>query len=653
MSSFWFAGFSRDSAKKRRSHVDSKRSSRTIEREVVDGKEPEKKPSHDEVRRRRLAYYTATPVERRRMSAAATAKAKSKSTASVTAKSVTTSEQRHQRRKGKSASKGGSGSSLRNSNRPTSRSSKSGRPLSEGEHRTEDYVYAPRSVVLDPIQEEQNSDTESPRESFPRSERRRSSKRYSSSTVFDDEVTPEDSISQVGLHPRPERRRQDAYSRPSLKRSSTTSSRLERVREEPELRRSATSKRSVRPESSVGSTARRHSTSSIPQVPSVVECLTCGSDDVPTKNAAKLSCGHRMCHDCIRRIFDLSVKDPQHMPPRCCTDDPIPVKYVDILFDDKFKAKWTRKYKEYNTRDRLYCATPRCGNWIKPIHVHTERGRKYATCGRCKTKVCGLCGHKMHKSTECPKDPEIAKILKQAKEEGWQRCFNCNAMVERKEGCNHMTCRCKAEFCIVCAKEWKTCDCPWFNYDNAGNPPGAFNPDLLNGWNIPEPIHILYRQVFQAAADAIPPPPAPPARAGAGRANRARPPPEVTYQQEMDQRREQERADADLARRLQFASIWDDEDGERPRRRNGGDELLGLGNAARHFLNDDFVQNAANVVMNAFGDANMGRRGERASGRRRRARPAANQNDGEPGLPPNFLGDESVLGVGPSRRSTR
>ena len=115
-----------------------------------------------------------------------------------------------------------------------------------------------------------------------------------------------------------------------------------------------------------------------------------------------------------------------------------------------------------------------------------------------------------------------------------------------------------------------------------------------------------------------------PVRQGQPRNGRNAPPPELTYQQEQDRRRRQERDDEELARRLQNASFLDD------------DNLLELGNAARHFMNDDFVQNAANVVMNAFGDPNFGRRGERQSGRRRRARQAA-QNDGDLGLAPDFL----------------
>ena len=37
---------------------------------------------------------------------------------------------------------------------------------------------------------------------------------------------------------------------------------------------------------------------------------------------------------------------------------------------------------------------------------------------------------------------QLNSSLKWPKEKGWQRCYSCSAMVELKEGCNHMTCRC-------------------------------------------------------------------------------------------------------------------------------------------------------------------------------------------------------------------
>lgn len=172
-----------------------------------------------------------------------------------------------------------------------------------------------------------------------------------------------------------------------------------------------------------------------------VECLVCMADDLPANKTAKLGCGHRMCHHCLKRQFTLSVTDPRHMPPRCCTHEHIPLKHVERLFDDKFKRQWNKKYQEYKTANRLYCPSKGCGEWIKPskIRMDLTYGMKYARCGRCNTKVCVLCNKKFHTRRECPKDEETNRVVEMAKEQGWQRCYNCKAVVELKEGCNHMT----------------------------------------------------------------------------------------------------------------------------------------------------------------------------------------------------------------------
>ena len=263
----------------------------------------------------------------------------------------------------------------------------------------------------------------------------------------------------------------------------------------------------------------------------LVECLTCLSD-VPASRSAKLACQHRMCHSCLRRIFTLSVTDPQHMPPKCCTADHIPLKHVDRLFDLKFKKTWNRKYQEYTTKNRIYCPARGCGEWIKPAHIHVDTsggangGRKYGKCTRCRTKVCCTCNGRWHSGRECPKDEATARFAEIAKKEGWQRCFNCSATVELKEGCNHMTCRCRAEFCMICGSQWKSCDCPWFNYEAVEN-------DRLNHMQIPQVIPVPQQQQRQE-------------RPGN---------PALGYQEEMERRREQERADEALARRIQILGL--------------------------------------------------------------------------------------------------
>lgn len=162
--------------------------------------------------------------------------------------------------------------------------------------------------------------------------------------------------------------------------------------------------------------------------------------DVSVKKAAHLKCGHWMCNSCIKRAFTLSVEDAAHMPPKCCTKDPIQIRHAERLFDDHFKRNWNSKFTEYTTKNRLYCPARRCGHFIRPSKIKTKSdGRQYARCSHCDTKVCARCSNRWHKTFDCPKDDTIDKFLAQAKEEGWQRCYQCKAMVELHEGCNHMT----------------------------------------------------------------------------------------------------------------------------------------------------------------------------------------------------------------------
>ncbi|KAL6711204.1 hypothetical protein ACN47E_005735 [Coniothyrium glycines] len=302
-----------------------------------------------------------------------------------------------------------------------------------------------------------------------------------------------------------------------------------------------------------------------------VDCLVCMNDELPITKTVKLACGHRMCHSCLKRQFTLSVQDPQHMPPRCCTKEHIPLKYADRLFDDKFKILWNKKYQEYTTENRLYCPARGCGQWIKPSRIRIDRvsNRKYAKCGHCGTKVCVLCNSKFHTRRECPRDEGSNRFEEMAKEQGWQKCYNCKAVVELKEGCNHMTCRCNAQFCMVCAAPWKTCSCPWFNYQHIPD------EDRLHEMQVPYTRHHDTIEVIE-----MPEQPSPPLVRRTSTRTRQR----------SERERNTERTDHAMAARLQQQlHLNPTASNLESNREDPMVQTYGLGNAGAHHMNDSYA----------------------------------------------------------------
>lgn len=168
------------------------------------------------------------------------------------------------------------------------------------------------------------------------------------------------------------------------------------------------------------------------------ECIICMADDIPAPKSIKLPCGHRQCSHCLKRAFRLALSDPQLMPPTCCNQQEIPYSYVARLFDRAFKHEYEKKRDEFSTKNRIYCPTKGCGKWIKPSDVRNDLlvGGRYGQCSRCSRKVCMKCNMRYHPGKKCGRDETLSAL---AREKGWQRCYNCKAMVELKEGCNHMT----------------------------------------------------------------------------------------------------------------------------------------------------------------------------------------------------------------------
>ncbi|EOY27428.1 RING/U-box superfamily protein [Theobroma cacao] len=112
------------------------------------------------------------------------------------------------------------------------------------------------------------------------------------------------------------------------------------------------------------------------------------------------------------------------------------------------------------TGGRLYCPFKDCSalllNDNQEVIAECE-------CPFCHRLFCAQCHVPWHPGIDCEEYQNLTEdergredlmVRKLVKENKWRRCSSCHIIVERTEGCLHITCRCKFEFCYACGAEW-------------------------------------------------------------------------------------------------------------------------------------------------------------------------------------------------------
>lgn len=153
-----------------------------------------------------------------------------------------------------------------------------------------------------------------------------------------------------------------------------------------------------------------------------------------------------------------AVQSEQDWPPKCCgttIDHATCLKNIPRTLGAVYK----QKQHEYSVPigQRYYCPVPDCGLFVLVDKANTPYRR-----ARCKAKhvTCIDCLAAAHKdAAQCPRNRDMELVTRMAVQEGWRRCYRCLTMIEHRNSCRHMRCRCGAEFCFVCGAKWWTCGC--------------------------------------------------------------------------------------------------------------------------------------------------------------------------------------------------
>lgn len=156
-------------------------------------------------------------------------------------------------------------------------------------------------------------------------------------------------------------------------------------------------------------------------------------------------------------MFDANINDEHRFPPRCCGKT-VDLRFIKDDLSEETLATYQAKIVEYSTTNRLYCSNARCAQFLGA----RQKSSSVEICSSCTSETCARCSSPAHANTvKCKIDPGLVSALKLGDAQGWQRCPRCRQLVERTQGCYHMSCRCGAQFCYTCAARWRSCECSY------------------------------------------------------------------------------------------------------------------------------------------------------------------------------------------------
>ncbi|KAI9852993.1 MAG: hypothetical protein M1838_002772 [Thelocarpon superellum] len=172
-------------------------------------------------------------------------------------------------------------------------------------------------------------------------------------------------------------------------------------------------------------------------------------------------CGHVYCDECFSAQC-ASSGGSASVPVQCLGDEGrcghsfsldqlegvLSAQALDALLQASFED-----YVRTKPAELQYCPTPDC-----PQIYRVSTDGLVFTCPSCLTPVCTTCQVASHDGSTCQEYKDLSSegtlaFQKWMKENEVKACPKCNTPIEKRSGCNHMTCRgCQTHFCWVCVR---------------------------------------------------------------------------------------------------------------------------------------------------------------------------------------------------------
>ncbi|RFU72652.1 hypothetical protein TARUN_9612 [Trichoderma arundinaceum] len=191
-------------------------------------------------------------------------------------------------------------------------------------------------------------------------------------------------------------------------------------------------------------------------------CIVCSG-----RSDATVPCGCHYCAHCLRANIRTGLRSEIDFPPRCCR--PFNEATIRRAQRPALVQLFRQLSLEYGVPIdlRVYCHDASCSSFIPPSAIEgapddEDDATAVGTCPSCGKETCAECGNRSHRGLPCREEEDEEALWDMMDDQGLAHCPICGVVMALRDGCNHMTCLCNAEFCYLCGRAWRTCTCPLY-----------------------------------------------------------------------------------------------------------------------------------------------------------------------------------------------
>ncbi|EGR28008.1 ibr domain protein [Ichthyophthirius multifiliis] len=159
---------------------------------------------------------------------------------------------------------------------------------------------------------------------------------------------------------------------------------------------------------------------------------------------------HLICMDCFKNYLNEEIRISKVENMKCphCLE-----LLTDQIIQDNVDNQTYIKFRYFQKRVNIqkdplkrFCPTINCENILQLENKNQQK----IQCDQCQAFICTQCNRNYHEEFSCNQilEKEITILINTR---DIQRCRKCKALVQKIEGCNHMTCSvCEYQWCWLC-----------------------------------------------------------------------------------------------------------------------------------------------------------------------------------------------------------